>query len=115
MTGCLAAGRAPAAGPSPTHQREQHGGRTAHAAAADQAVLRMLQSHDLLLRCPSGGVAIPPILKASEAAFLVRDQLGGVVERVRGGLHDWRGERVSHALAHTPLCLSAMDCQAARP
>ena len=65
-----------------------------HPAREEQTVVRSLQRRQLRLRDALGGITVPPILHAVDPTLEVILQLLGIGERVGGGLHDRRGQRV---------------------
>src|SRR6266571_5069324 len=75
-------------------QLEQGGGDRRHAAGEERAVLGALQGGDLPLGGADGGVAVAPVLLPLEVALEVAHDLGGVLEGVRGGADDRRGDGV---------------------
>mmetsp|Transcript_13584 Transcript_13584/g.39341 ORF Transcript_13584/g.39341 Transcript_13584/m.39341 type:complete len:481 (-) Transcript_13584:300-1742(-) len=85
------------------HEGQEHAGHAVHATRRHQTVLRALQVANLGLHRLHRRVAVAAILVALEPTLVILDELPGVVEPVRGCLHDRRRQRVTYTRAAAAL------------
>ena len=87
------------------HESKKHRRRRVHAAARDQALLRLLKLRNLLLTDADRRVTVAAVLVTLVPPLCVLDELLGVLEPVGGRLNDWSRQSIAYLGSPLPLCI----------